>query len=170
MTDFPEPAPAPGAALVPIEVWQVPAAPRGETMSLRLAQRLIVNFTRRRNLVLDLTGGEQLARVARTSRRRHARHTAATLGAPYLSAALIVAAAPGDPAIFFADCATRLLAGGHAVVVLDGIDFTVNPRLIAAARTAGLAYVQHLVGAAERELHTDVLVFALPADRPCQFR
>jgi hypothetical protein len=155
MTNTIEPAP------VPFTVWRLPAARPGETMSLPLAQRLIVVYTRGHRLILDLTIGEQLARSAHALQRRHARRT--SVKGPR-RAAMIVTGWPlpgADPHTVMAGCQLRLAAAGCLAVVLHGVDFGVNQALIAAARDAGLAYRHHIVGVhADLSVHTDVLVFA----------
>jgi len=165
-----------GEPPVPITVWHVPAAQAGDTMSITLADRLIRNFTHGRRLVLDLTGGEQLARAARAARRRHARHTPQDLAGDLRRAELVVAGWPlGDiePVPFLLDCAQRVMVGGCVAVVLHAAELTVNQVLIAAARRAGLTYLQHIVAAhdltgqrgqlgddgAHLAVHSDVLVF-----------
>lgn len=177
------PAPAavgdiiPGDPPVPITVWNVPAARTGESMSIALAERLIANFTHGRRLVLDLTRGEQVAAAARAARRRYARHTARDLAGDADRAALIVAGWPQhhtQPGPFLADCAARTMVGGCVAVVLDEVELTVNQVLIAAARAAGLTYLQHIVAAHELSdrrgqlradgthlrVHRDVLIFS----------
>ncbi len=173
----------PGQPPVPITVWHVPAARPGETMSLRLAERLVMNFTHGRRLVLDLTVGHQLTQATVTARRRHLRLEPAELAGGTGRAALIVSGwplagalddAPAGP--FLGDCAARLMAGGCVAVVLGCADLTVYQTLIAAARNAGLTYLQHIVaahdlsgrrgrlgdGGTHLRVHTDVLVFAQP--------
>ena len=168
----------PGEPPVPITVWHVAAAPASETMSRLLAERLVANFTHGRGLILDLTTGDQVARAARAARRRYARHTADDLATDPRRAELIVAGWPlgsttADP--FLVDCAARLMVGGCVAVVLGAVELTVNQVLIAAARAAGLTYLQHIVAAhdlTERRgqlakgthlsVHTDVLIFASP--------
>jgi hypothetical protein len=157
MTNTTEPSP------VPITVWHVPAARTQETMSLLLAQRLIVAYTRGRRLILDLTIGEQLARSAHALHRRHARHT--SVKGPR-RAALIVTAWPlhdADPDTVMAGCHLRLMTGGYLAVAQRGVDFTVNQALITAAGEAGLVYRDHIVGVHhDLTVHTDLVVFAKP--------
>jgi hypothetical protein len=157
MTDTTQPAP------VRITVWHVPAARAGETMSLPLAQRLLVAYTRGPRLILDLTIGEQLARCALALRRRHTRRT--SVKGPR-RAALIVTSWPldgADPATTMAGCQLRLRAGGCLTVLQRGVDFTVNQQLITAAADAGLTYRDHIVGVhGDLSVHTDILVFVKP--------
>jgi hypothetical protein len=145
---------------VPFTVWRLPAARPGETMSLPLAQRLIVAYTRGHRLILDLTFGEQLARSAHALHRRHVRRT--SVKGPR-RAALIVTAWPlpgADARPVMAGCQLRLAAGGCLTVLLHGVDFGVNQALIAAARDVGLTYRDHIVGVhADLTVHTDILVF-----------
>jgi hypothetical protein len=162
---------------VPITVWYVPAARAGETMSITLAERLVANFTHGRRLVLDVTRGEQLAAATRAARRRYARHTAQDLATGTDLAALVVTGWPQEdiePEAFLGDCVARLMVGGCVAVVLGAGALTVNQVLIAAARTAGLTYLQHIVAAHELSdrhgqvradgthlpVHGDVLIFA----------
>ena len=167
----------PGEPPVPITVWHVPAPHPGDTMSITLADRFVQNFTtRRRWLILDLTSGEQLARAVHAAERHHARHTPQDLSIGVRQAALIVAGWPlgdTDPVTFFADCAQRVMVGGCVAVVLGDVELTVNQVLIAAARAAGLTYLQHIVaahdltgqrgqigdGGTHLAVHGDVLVF-----------
>ena len=167
----------PGEPPVPITVWHVPAARADETMSMTFAERLVANFTHGRRLILDLTDGEQVSRAAHSARRSYARHTADDLRTDPRRAELIVAGWPlgsvdADP--FFVDCAARLMVGGCVAVVLGAVDLTVNQLLIAAARAAGLTYLQHIVaahdlterrgqltaGGVHLSVHSDVLIFA----------
>lgn len=170
----------PGEPPVPITVWHVPAPQAGDTMSITLADRLVRNFTHGRRLVLDLTSGEQLARAARAGRRRYARHTAEDLAGDIRRGGLVVTGWPlgrAEPIPFLADCAQRVMAGGCIAVVLRAAELTVNQVLIAAARAAGLTYLQHIVAAhdlaprvghlddgAHLSAHSDVLIFASSLD------
>ncbi|MBX7267563.1 hypothetical protein KIF24_17005 [Micromonospora sp. Llam7] len=170
-----------GEPPVPITVWHVPAPHPGDTMSITLADRLVRNFTHGRRLVLDLTSGEQLARAARAARRRHARHTPQDLSGDIRRASLVVAGWPlerTEPVPFLADCAQRVMAGGCVAMVLGAAELTVNQVLIAAARAAGLTYLQHIVaahdltgqrgqlgdGGTHLSVHSDVLVFSSSQD------
>jgi hypothetical protein len=76
-----------------------------------------------------------------------------------------------------ADCAQRLMVGGCVAVVLHAAELTVNQVLIAAARAAGLTYLQHVVaahdltaprgyldGGTHQRVHTDVLIFRSSLD------
>jgi len=130
--------------------------------------------------VLDLTVGEQFARAARAARRRHARHTPQDLASEIRRAALVVTGWPlgdTDAPTFLADCAQRVMVGGCVAVVLRAAELTVNQVLIAAARAAGLTYLQHIVAAhdltaprgqldngAHLSVHSDVLIFASSLD------
>ncbi|MDG4793651.1 hypothetical protein [Micromonospora sp. WMMD1082] len=170
----------PGEPPVPITVWHAPAPQAGDTMSVMLADRLVRNFTRRRWLVLDLTSGEQLARAVRAAQRHHARHTPQNVTVGIRRAALIVTGWPlGDtaPVPFLADCAQRVMVGGCVAVVLQAAELTVNQVLIAAARAAGLTYLQHIVaahdltapsgqldGGTHLPVHSDVLIFRSSLD------
>jgi hypothetical protein len=171
-----------GEPPVPITVWYVPAASAGETMPDPLAERLVANYTHQRKLIIDLTVGEQLARAVTTARRRHVRHRPADLASGKGRAALIVSGWPVGQAgadDLLADCAARLVVGGSVAVVVRTGDFTVNQLLIAAARAAGLTYLQHIVaahdlsgrrgqlgdGGTHLRVHTDVLIFHRSAQR-----
>jgi hypothetical protein len=166
-----------GEPPVPITVWHVPAARAGETMSITLAERLVMNFTLGRRLVIDLTDGEQLSRAANAARRRYARHQPDDPTAGDGRAALIVSGWPVthvDATNLLAGCAARLMVGGCVAAVLGAGELTVNQLLIAAARTAGLTYLQHIVAAHELterrgqlgddgnhlRVHSDVLIFS----------
>ena len=162
---------------VPITVWYVPAARAGETMSVALAERLVVNFTHVRRLIIDLTVGDQIARAASTARRRYAQYIAQDLGTDLRRGELIVAGWPqqhAEPEPFLADCAAQVMAGGCVAIVLGAGELTVNQILIGAARAAGLTYLQHIVAAHELSdrrgqlradgthlpVHSDVLIFS----------
>ncbi|MFC4071919.1 hypothetical protein [Actinoplanes subglobosus] len=135
---------------VPITVWHVPAARVGETLSLPLAHRLIVTYTRGRQVILDLTVGEQLAAAADARHRRHTRHRSAR--EPDRPALTVATGA--DATAVMAGCPIRL------AVVLPGVDFSVNQTLIAAADDAGLIYRDRVVAVHDDlTVHTDILVF-----------
>ena len=172
-----------GEPPVPVTVWHVPAAPQGATLSVALAERLIINFTHWHELVLDLTVGEQVACAAPTVERRYARHRPGNLPSDVRPAALIVTGWPAggiDAGALLGDCAARLRPGGCVAVVFQAAPLTVNQVLIGAARAAGLTYLQHIVAAHELvglsgpltgdrkhlPVHTDVLIFASPVRRP----
>jgi hypothetical protein len=167
----------PGDPPVPITVWYVPTARAGETMSITLAERLVVNFTHGRRLIIDLTIGDQIARAAHGARRSYARHTAQDLSTDIRRGELIVAGWPQqhtEPEPFLANCAARVMVGGCVAIVLRAGALTVNQVLIAAARAAGLTYLQHIVAAHELSdrrgqlradgthlpVHSDVLIFS----------
>lgn len=173
----------PGHPPVPITVWQVPAAPAGDTMSAELAHRLITNLTHPHTLILDLSVGSQVRRAAQAARLRHRRHRSGDLAIGRGRAALIVAGWPlhgANAEAFMAGCAARLARGGSTALVLSGGDLTVNQRMIAAARTARLAYLQHVIAAHDLSgrvgrlgadqvhlpAHADVLIFWQPVGRP----
>lgn len=181
-TRSPVPAPdavgdvVPGEPPVPITVWHVPAPQPGDTLSITLAERLVANFTHGHRLVVDLTSGEQLGRAVRAGRRRHARLAPEDLAGDVRRAALVVTGWPlagTAPEPFLVDCAQRVMAGGCVALVLRAAELTVNQVLIAAARAAGLTYLQHIVaahdltaprgalgGGPHLSAHSDVLVFA----------
>jgi hypothetical protein len=186
MTEPVRPAPepigevVPGQPPVPITVWQLPAPPPASTLSLPLAQRLVANYTHRHDLVLDLTAGPQLARAAMSAHRRTRRQHPDDLDAPEGGrepAALAVAPWPADePPQWLSTCANRLAPGGCLVLVLATGEVTIHPRLVTAARTAGLTYLQHIIAAHQLRtggtrltihgrhlrVHSDILVLARP--------
>jgi hypothetical protein len=156
---------------VPITVWHVPVPPPGEAVSKPLADRLVHNFTHPGDLVIDATGGTQLARAIIAGGRRRLiyagrhpdGHADGPAGGPshptspvyptYTArpdggAALLVAAWPvGEPTTVdaFVRWASPLHDGGCLAVVLPHTDPTVHADLVTAARGAGLAYLQHVV-------------------------
>lgn len=187
MTEPVRPAPepigdvVPSQPLVPITVWQVPAPPPGATLSLPLAQRLVANYTHRHDLVLDLTTGPQLARAAMSTHRRTDRRDPDDLDTGNEGrelAALAVAACPADeqPPTWLSVCAGRLAPGGCLVLVLATGEVSIHPRLVTAARTAGLSYLQHIIAAHQLRtggtrltmdgrhlrVHSDIVVLARP--------
>jgi hypothetical protein len=187
MTEPVRPAPDPigdvvtGQPPVPITVWQLPAPPPAATLSLPLAQRLVANYTYRHDLVLDLTIGPQLARAAMSAHRRthqlHPDQLDASEGGRE-PAALAVAAWPADeqPPQWLSTCAAQLTPGGCLVLVLATGEVTIHPRLVTAARTAGLTYLQHIIAAHQLRsggtrltidgrhlrVHSDIIVLARP--------
>ncbi|WP_330186088.1 hypothetical protein KZZ52_33665 [Dactylosporangium sp. AC04546] len=137
-----------GQPPVPISVWYLPAAPAGDTMSLAVAERLVMNYTHGRRLVVDLTSGNQLAQAVIAARRGYRRCRPAELADAARPASLVVAGWPAEDLtaqLLLAGSAARLMAGGCVVVVLDGADLLINQVLIAAAYAAGLTYLQHIV-------------------------
>ncbi|WP_229716398.1 hypothetical protein [Mangrovihabitans endophyticus] len=170
------PAPIPtgdvvsGDPPVPITVWPVPAPNRGETMSNAMGVRLVHNLTHPSDLVVDLTAGPQLARAVIAARRRS--HLPVRPSGPaWRDATLIVTGWPPDPpttpAVLLDRCRAGLLPGGCVAVLLPHGEVILPVDVIVAARTAGLAYLQHIV-AADRpplpgrhlhlDIHTDVLI------------
>lgn len=159
---------------VPITVWPVPAPESGETMSRAMGIRLVHNLTHPTDLIIDLTAGPQLARTIIAARRRSHRQDTRAVGWGWLQAALIVTGWPTDdpatPGDFFDRCRTSLVPGGCVAVLLPhGDDLVLPVDVIAAAKKAGLSYLQHIV-AADRppvpgqqtrlDIHTDVLVLS----------
>jgi hypothetical protein len=165
------PAPAPigdvvsGDPPVPITVWHVPAPPPGATVSRSLAVRLVHNFTHPAELIVDLTVGPSLASAIIAGKRRGAYARGGSE-----PAALLVTGWPSDEAPaeqFLTDCRRRLRAGGCLAVALPHAHPPVHADLITAAKSAGLAYLQHIVavtgstghgGRAWLRVHTDVLI------------
>jgi len=167
-----------GEPPVPITVWHVPAARAADTMSAPLAQRLVANFTHPRDLIIDITHGSQLAQAASAARRRHRRHQPADLASGKAQAALLVSGWPAGEVTaedYLASCAAQLAVGGCVAVVLTDGEVSFSQSLIAAARTAGLTYLQHIVAAHDLSdrhgqldddgthirVHSDVLVFSI---------
>ncbi|RZU76008.1 hypothetical protein EV384_4604 [Micromonospora kangleipakensis] len=168
MTDR-RPSPRPTGHLVPVQppvpitVWHLPTDT--ELVSAPLAQRLIANFTHRRDLILDGTNSAHLQRAAHLAGRRIRRRLAS-----HERAALIVMQWPRQSAAGWLRTHTdRLRRAGCLVVALASGDAMMHPRVISAARARGLTYVQHLVAveapATDRmRVHADVLVFHGRAD------
>jgi hypothetical protein len=175
----------PGDPPVPITVWHVPAPPPGEAVAKPLADRLVHNFTHPAELIIDATGGTQLARATIAVGRRRL-VPVDDRAHSITEAALLVAVWPvGEPATAetFARWASPLRGGGCLAVVLPHTDPTVHADLVTAARGAGLAYLQHIVavtgttarsttrstargsagsGHARLRVHSDVLVLTRP--------
>lgn len=165
----------PGDPPVPITVWPVPAPLPGETMSTAMGVRLVHNLTHRSELIIDLTAGPQLARAIIAARRRSHLQDTRTVGWDWAHAALIVTGWPPDlvtPGDFFGRCRTSLQPGGCVAVLLPHAGVTEPGDVIAAAKKAGLSYLQHIV-AADRppvpgrhtalDIHTDVLIMTRSA-------
>jgi hypothetical protein len=165
-----------GGPPVPITVWPVPAPRTGETMSNAMGVRLVHNLTHRFDLIIDLAAGPQLARAIIAAGRRSHLHGSRAVGWEWAQASLIVTGWPtGDPATrndFFGRCRNSLLLGGCVAVLLPHADVTEPVDVIAAAKKAGLSYLQHVV-AADRppvrgqqtalDIHTDVLIMTRSA-------
>lgn len=168
----------PGDPPVPITVWPVPAPERGETMSNALGVRLVHNLTHRGELIVDLTTGPQLARAIIAAGRRSHLQSPRALGVGREPAALVVTGWPltgQTPADFFGRCRTILRERGCAAVVLAHGDPALPADVVAAARAAGLGYLQHVVAATDRsrrhagsggrlDIHTDLLILSQPAE------
>jgi hypothetical protein len=165
----------PGDPPVPITVWPVPAPRRGETMSNAMGVRLVHNLTHPGELIVDLADGPQLARAVIAARRRSHLQAARQTGWGKEAARLIVTGwpvdAPATPVDFFGRCRDKLLPGGCVAVLLSH-DVTAPVDVIIAAKTAGLAYLQHIVAADQPprrgqqtllDIHTDVLILTLSA-------
>ncbi|BCY07315.1 hypothetical protein [Actinoplanes sp. L3-i22] len=156
---------------VPITVWAVPAPRAGETMSNALGVRLVHNLTHPADLITDLTAGPQLARAIIAARRRSHLQDTRTVGWDWHTASLIVTSwpptEPTKPGDFFDRCRASLTPGGCVAVLLPHGDVVLPVDVIAAAKKAGLSYLQHIV-AADRpprrgeqtrlDIHTDVLI------------
>ena len=161
---------------MPITVWPVPAPMRGESMSNAMGVRLVHNLTHPSDLITDLTAGPQLARAIIAAQRRSHLQDTRTVGWDWHEAALIVtgwpASEPADPGEFFARCRTSLVPGGCVAVLLPHGDVVLPVDVIAAAKKAGLAYLQHIVAAdrpprrgqqTQLDIHTDVLIMTRSA-------
>ncbi|WP_246002492.1 hypothetical protein [Allorhizocola rhizosphaerae] len=159
----------PGDPPVPITVWPVPAPRRGETMSNAMGVRLVHGFTHPGDLIIDLTEGPQLARAIINARRRSHLQSTKTVGWGRQNAPLIVTGWPvGAPeGEFFAACRAKLTPGGCVAVLLAHGDPTLPADVVAAAKAARLAYLQHIVaatdaivrnGTGQLSIHTDVLI------------
>ncbi|MEV0903085.1 hypothetical protein [Actinoplanes sp. NPDC049802] len=157
---------------MPITVWPVPAPRRGDTMSTAMGVRLVHNLTHPCDLVVDLARGPHLARAIINAHRRSHLQDARVVGWGAEAAALIVTGWPADetgsPVGFFGRCRDRLLPGGCVAVLLPHRDLVAPVDVVIAAKQAGLAYLQHVVGsdrtprpgsAAQLDIHTDVLIF-----------
>ncbi len=155
---------------VPITVWPVPAPNPGETMSNAMGVRLVHNLTHPTDLIIDLTAGPQLARaIIAAGRRSHLQDTR-PFGWDWHEATLIVTGWPTEvatPGDFFNRCRASLVPGGCVAVLLPHGDVVLPVDIIAAAKKAGLAYLQHIVAAdrpprrGERtqfDIHTDLLI------------
>lgn len=153
---------------VPITVWPVPAPKTGETMSNAMGVRLVHNLTHPTDLITDLTAGPQLARAIIAAHRRSHLQDTRTVGWDWHEATLIVTGWPtAEPGDFFDRCRTSLVPGGCVAVLLPHGDVVLPVDVIAAAKKAGLAYLQHIVATdrpprrgqqAQLDIHTDVLI------------
>ena len=162
---------------VPITVWPVPGPASGETMSNAMGVRLVHNLTHPTDLIVDLASGPQLARAIIAARRRSHLQDTRSFGWGWQQASLIVTGWPVDepatPSEFFDRCRTSLVPGGCVAVLLPHGDNVVLPvDVIAAAKTAGLSYLQHIVAAdrppmrgrqIQLDIHTDVLIMTRSA-------
>ncbi|MFI1995305.1 hypothetical protein [Actinoplanes sp. NPDC020271] len=156
---------------VPITVWPVPAPMTGETMSNAMGVRLVHNLTHPSDLITDLTAGPQLARAIIAARRRSHLQDIRAVGWEWYEATLIVTGwpphEPAEPGEFFDRCRASLVPGGCVAVLLPHGDVVLPVDVIVAAKKAGLAYLQHIVGTdrlprpgqqTQLDIHTDVLV------------
>jgi hypothetical protein len=161
----------PGEPPVPITVWPVPAPQQGDTMSNGLGVRLVHNLTHPADLIIDLTEGPQLARAIIAARRRSHLQSPRMMGWGREPATLIVTGWPPDPHStpeeFFTHCRATLRPGGCAAVLLPHGDPTTPADVVMAAKSARLAYLQHIVAATDAliragngqlDIHTDVLI------------
>ncbi len=162
---------------VPITVWPVPAPQRGETMSNAMGVRLVHNLTHPSDLITDLTAGPQLARAIIAAHRRSHLQDARPYGWDWHTATLIVTgwptSDPAEPGDFFDRCRASLVPGGCVAVLLPHGDVILPVDVIAAAKKAGLAYLQHIVAAdrpprrgqqTQLDIHTDVLIMTRTAE------
>jgi hypothetical protein len=139
-------------------------------MSNALGVRLVHGFTHPADLIIDLTDGPQLARAIINARRRSHLQPTKTVGWGGEPAALIVTGWPAARVIaqeFFQLCRGKLLPGGCVAVLLPHGDPTLPADVVAAAKGARLAYLQHIVaatntvirdGRGQLAIHTDVLI------------
>lgn len=149
MPPAPPPAPAPdptgdvvpGDPPVPITVWHIPRPPAGTLASAALVRRLIANYTRPGAHVVDLTGCGQLT------------------GADSQLAALVITAWPAGrvtATAYLTACALALRPGGFVAVVITATDTPDQlGDIVAAARAAGLVYLQHIVVAHQFTPHAE---------------
>jgi hypothetical protein len=161
---------------VPITVWPVPAPNTGESMSNAMGVRLVHNLTHPTDLITDLTAGPQLAHAIIAAQRRSRLQDTRTVGWDWHEATLIVTSwppgEPTDPGEFFDRCQTSLVPGGCVAVLLPHGDVVLPVDVIAAAKKAGLAYLQHIVATdrpprrgqqTQLNIHTDVLILTRSA-------
>ncbi|UQU66811.1 hypothetical protein COUCH_11310 [Couchioplanes caeruleus] len=161
---------------VPITVWPVSAPMRGESMSNAMGVRLVHNLTHPSDLIIDLTAGPQLARAIIAAQRRSHLQDTRTVSWDWHTATLIVTgwppSEPAHPGEFFNRCRTSLVPGGCVAVLLPHGDVVLPVDVIAAAKKAGLAYLQHIVAAdrpprrgqqTQLDIHTDVLIMTRSA-------
>ena len=177
----------PGDPPVPITTWRTPASEPG--MSPALAQRMLIEFSRRGQPVHDATRSAVFARAVVSMGRRVA--AAGSRTEPAQPAALVVCGWPPDrrgldAAIALGALRRRLAPGGTLVVFgVPGRDGFDPGTAVRAATAAKLAYLQHIVavyaptrgeriepaddpawagdgGARHQPVHTDVLVFRQP--------
>lgn len=125
----------PGHPPVPITVWYLPKPRRGTRVHAGLVRRLIANYTHPGTGVINLIAGHRLGTRNRPP------------------AALIITSWPqsqtgpdNSPAEHIAACAEYLDEGGCLAVVVTNHDIPdALGVLVAAARSAGLRYLQHVV-------------------------
>lgn len=178
----------PGNPPVPITTWRIPSVEPG--MSLGLAERMLIEFSRRGQAVNDATSSAVFARAVASVGRRVAASGGRT-EAPE-PAVLVVCGWPLnrrglDPAIVLGALRRRLADDGTLVIVgIPGRDGFDPGTAVRAATGARLAYLQHVVavhalaegeylepveappawagtdGGRHQPVHTDVLVFRQP--------
>jgi hypothetical protein len=178
----------PGDPPVPITTWRVPSAEPG--MTLGLAERMLIEFSRRGQAVHDATRSAVFTRAVASVGRRVAASGGRT-EAPE-PAVLVVCGWPPDrrgldPAIVLGALRRRLADDGTLVIVgVPGRDGFDPGTAVRAATAARLAYLQHVVAvralaegehlepidppsgwagtdrARHQPVHTDVLVFRQP--------
>jgi hypothetical protein len=165
----PDPAPTvdvvPGDPPVPVNIWRLPAGEAHDgPVGARLAARLLAEYTRPKDLVYDHLPSPVLRKAAQAAGRGY--RAANRFQAPTDRAGLAVACWPLadrrlDPVIVLGGLRRRLRPGGFLAVIVTNPDpgpggeaaapVELGP-LVAAATTAGLSYLQHIV--------------TMPSDRP----
>jgi hypothetical protein len=131
--------------------------------------RLVHNLTHPGQLIIDLTEGPQLARAVIAAGRRSHLQARRQMGWGKEPAALIVTGWPDTRVLgqeFFALCRAKLLPGGCVAVLLAHGNPVLPADVVAAAKAAGLHYLQHVVaatgatdGLSQLDIHTDVLIY-----------
>jgi hypothetical protein len=183
----------PGDPPVPVNIWRLPAGEADAPVGARLAARLLAEYTRAKDLVYDHLPSPVLRKATQAAGRGY--RAANRFQQPVDRAALAVVVWPLadrrlDPVIVLGGLRRRLRPGGFLAVIVTNPDpdpdlggeasapVELGP-LVAAATTAGLSYLQHIVtmpagdhspaahdlgtaaadGAIHERVHGDILVF-----------